>query len=229
LVKLSRRSLIKAGLLSGSIIALPAGVHWLIRKDAIPRLEHFQRSLIIPPTLSPIRQDATTDYYEVTVQRNWVELLPGRKTEIWGYNGIVPGPTIRQKGGRSPSERRESVIRFINQLDRDSQGEPLSIVTHVHGMASLPQYDGYAMDIIPPGYCKDYRYPNDRAATLWYHDHSMDKTSRNIQMGLAGMYIVEDDYELSLALPKGEYDIPLMLQNKTYPSDILLNRRVIPF
>jgi spore coat protein A, manganese oxidase len=204
---------------------LPIGVYWLMRKDVNPQLEYFQRSLIIPPILSPVRQDATADYYEITVQRNWVELLPGLKTEIWGYNGITPGPTIRQKGGRSPSEHRESVIRFINQLAQDSQGEPLSIVTHVHGMASLPQYDGYAMDIIPPGYCKDYRYPNDRAATLWYHDHSMDKTSRNIQMGLAGMYIVEDDYELSLSLPKGEYDIPLMLQNKRIATDGTLFRQ----
>jgi FtsP/CotA-like multicopper oxidase with cupredoxin domain len=124
MVKLSRRGLIKAGLFSGSIITLPIGVYWLMRKDVNPRLEYFQRSLIIPPILSPVRQDATADYYEITVQQNWVELLSGLKTESWGYNGITPGPTIRQKKGRSPSEHRESVIRFINQLAQDSQGEP---------------------------------------------------------------------------------------------------------
>jgi spore coat protein A, manganese oxidase len=216
-MKLSRRNLIKLGLLSGGAIAL--GLRWLTRKSSKPEIAYFARSLTLPPTLTPVRQDATTDYYEITVQRSWVEWLPGTQSEVWGYNGITPGPTIRQRGGSSPTKRRQSVVRFINQLDHDSEGQPLSIVTHVHGMASLPQYDGYTLDIVAPGYCKDYHYPNDRAATLWYHDHSMDNTSRNIQMGLAGMYIVEDDYDMNLPLPKGDYDIPLILQNKRLATD----------
>jgi spore coat protein A, manganese oxidase len=218
-MKLSRRNLIKIGLLSGGVIAFSLGIRRLMQKSSSPTLRYFQAFLPIPPTLEPIRRDATTDYYELTVQRNWVEFLPGRKTEIWGYNGIMPGPTIRQRGGRSPTHQRKTVLRVINKLDQDSEGEPLSLVTHLHGMASLPQYDGYTMDIVAPGFYKDYHYPNDRAASLWYHDHSMDKTSRNIQMGLAGMYIVEDDYELNLPLPKGDYDIPLILQNKRLATD----------
>ena len=80
-------------------------------------------------------------------------------------------------------------------------------------MASLPQYDGFATDFIPPGYFKDYIYPNDRAATIWYHDHAIDKTSRNVYMGLAGMYIVEDEFERNLPLPKGQYDVPLIIRD----------------
>lgn len=221
-MKLSRRSLIQLGLLLGGAIAV--GIPWVRRQFAdtqtnAQKIGYFARSLTIPPTLIPLRQDKTTDYYEITVQRNWVDWIPGIQSEVWGYNGITPGPTIRQRGGSSATERRQSVIRFINQLDRDGDNQPLSIVTHVHGMASLPQYDGYPMDIVAPGYSKDYHYPNDRAATLWYHDHSMDNTSRNIQMGLAGMYIVEDDYEANLPLPKGDYDIPLILQSKRLATD----------
>ncbi len=222
-MQLLRRNFLKIGLLAGAAIALPLSIRKLLKKPAT--LECFQQQLTIPPTLKPVRQDATTDYYEMTVQRSWVELLPGHKTEVWGYNGITPGPTIRQRSGRSPQTRRETVLRVINQLDKDSQGEPLSLVTHLHGMASLPQYDGYAMDIVEPKFYKDYRYPNDKAGTLWYHDHSMDKTSRNVQMGLAGMYIVEDEYELNLPLPKGEYDIPLILQSKRMATDGTLFRQ----
>ena len=32
-------------------------------------------------------------------------------------------------------------------------------------------------------------------------------------MGLAGMYIVEDEFERNLPLPKGQYDVPLILRD----------------
>jgi FtsP/CotA-like multicopper oxidase with cupredoxin domain len=38
-------------------------------------------------------------------------------------------------------------------------------------------------------------------------------------MGLAGMYIVQDDDELNLPLPKGDYDVPLIIQDKQFASD----------
>ena len=58
---------------------------------------------------------------------------------------------------------------------------------HLHGHASLPQYDGYASDITNPGQYKDYEYQNvQEARTLWYHDHGVHHTAENVQMGLAG-------------------------------------------
>lgn len=116
--------------------------------------------------------------------------MPGLTTEIWGYNGIAPGPTIKQRLGR------KSVVRFIN----NSVDTPTSV--HLHGMASLPQYDGYAEDLTPPGYYKDYLFPNTRAATLWYHDHAIHNTARNVYMGLAGTYLVQDNFELDSHYPR---------------------------
>ncbi|NEP54355.1 MAG: multicopper oxidase family protein, partial [Moorea sp. SIO3C2] len=95
-------------------------------------------------------------------------------------------------------------------------------VVHLHGMASRPEYDGYATDYIPPNYYKDYIYPNDRAATIWYHDHQLHQTADNVKKGLLGMYIVEDEYELGLNLPSGEFDVPLILQQHPNSRDILL-------
>ena len=125
-----------------------------------------------------------------------MEIIPGFKTEIWGYNGIAPGSTIRQ------AANRRSQVRLINQLDQDSEGKAIDAVVHLHGMPSKPEYDGYTTDFIPPNYYKDYIYPNDRFGTLWYHDHVMDLTWRNVYMGMLGMYIVEDDLEQALPLPK---------------------------
>ena len=170
------------------------------------RVEPFTLPFRTPPVLSPVRSDTTTDYYEIAIQSATVEFLPGRNTEIWGYNGIFPGPTIKQR------KNRQSVVRFINNLDT-----PTSV--HLHGMASQPQYDGYAEDLIALGYYKDYTYPNNSAANFWYHDHAIHQTSLNVYMGLAGMYLVQDDEELALPLPKDDYDIPAIISDKKFDSD----------
>ncbi len=158
---------------------------------------------------------------------------------VWGMRGrgqtefSAPGPLIRQRGGGKARGGRQSMIRFLNRLpvvpglpaidplqacQRHEPGNPNrnSFVVHMHGMNSLPYYDGYALDCIPPNYYKDYVYPNDSQGTLWYHDHSMDRTSENVYAGLAGMYLVETDEEKGIGLPDVAYDIPLMIQDRMF-------------
>jgi spore coat protein A, manganese oxidase len=201
--KLTRRNALKLGAIMGGSLLLPIGLQkQSYAGDAgSPRVRPFSLPFRVPPVLSPVRSDATTDYYQVNVNKTSVSIIPGLSTEVFSYNGLIPGPTIMQR------KDRQSVVRFIN----DSIGTPTS--THLHGMASLPQYDGYAEDLIPPGYYKDYIYPNNRAATLWYHDHAVHRTARNVYQGLAAFYIVQDDLELNLPLPKGQYDVPLLLKD----------------
>jgi len=55
-------------------------------------------------------------------------------------------------------------------------------------------------------------------ATLWYHDHSWRDSGRNLYMGLAGFYLLDDPNENTL-LPSEQYDIPLMLQDRSFTSD----------
>jgi FtsP/CotA-like multicopper oxidase with cupredoxin domain len=215
-MKITRREAIKLGLVGSGTLLSPLGFPSIALAQFSPQIQPFDLPFRTPPELKPVRSDETTnpptDYYEIVMQKAEVEILPGRKTEIWGYNGITPGPTIRQRGGKLEDGNRQSVVRFINHLDIDTS-------IHLHGMASLPQYDGYANDLISPAYYKDYIYPNNRASTLWYHDHAVGNTSRNVYRGLAGMYIVEDKFELDLPLPKGEYDVPLIIQDKRFASD----------
>ena len=186
-----------------------------------PQIERFVRELHIPKDLDPAKSTSKVDYYEITLKKDLKKILPDPypETVIWGYNGLTPGPTIRHVGGDCKGNRRASVVRFINELGKDDDGCDINAVVHLHGMASLPQYDGHAEDFIPPGYFKNYEYPNDHNATFWYHDHAIDHTARNVYMGLAGMYIIEDKEELALGLPKGEYDVPLILQDKQFNSD----------
>jgi spore coat protein A len=94
-------------------------------------------------------------------------------------------------------------------------------VTHLHGAEvttinpadRLHDNDGWPDAWILPGQEQIAEYPNHQSArTLWYHDHAMGTTGRNVAAGLVGTYLIHDDYERSLGLPTGEYDIPLMLQ-----------------
>lgn len=206
--RFSRRQALKIGAIAGGALMLPVALQrrGVALTAGSPQPTPFQVKLPIPPVMKSIRSDADTDYYEIKMKKSRVGILPGLTTEVWAYEGISPGPTIVQV------KDRKSVVRFVNNID-------VSTSIHLHGMASQPQYDGYPEDLIPPGYYKDYKYPNNRPAMLWYHDHAIHTTARNVYMGLAGMYIVQDPAEAALQLPKGKYDVPLIIQDKLFASD----------
>jgi FtsP/CotA-like multicopper oxidase with cupredoxin domain len=65
----------------------------------------------------------------------------------------------------------------------------------------------------------------ESVGTLWYHDHSMDFTSQNTYKGLVGFHLLFDDIDSgdekdpsprALHLPSGEFDIPLLIQDKRF-------------
>jgi spore coat protein A, manganese oxidase len=154
------------------------------------------------------RRDATTDYYEITqsvVRRRLVAGL-GEAT-LWAYNGSVPGPTIRQRQGRDVR------IRQRNRL-------PVTVSVHLHGGDVPADSDGHPLDLIPPGGSRDYLYPGIHPpAPLWYHDHAIHETGRNVYMGLAGQYHIGSAAEDELNLPQNPYDIPLTIQDRLFLPD----------
>jgi spore coat protein A len=67
---------------------------------------------------------------------------------------------------------------------------------------------------------RQYQYPNDqRAATLWYHDHRMDFTGPQVWRGLAGLYLLRDDAEEALPLPRGAREVPLVICDRSFEED----------
>lgn len=120
----------------------------------------------------------------------------GGETDIWGYDGTVPGPTIRVKRGQ------EVRVRLLNELP-----EPTTI--HWHGLR-LPN----AMDGVPhltqapvePGGHFDYRFTAPDAGTFWYHPHLY--SSEQLERGLSGLLIVDEPDP-----PDVDHDIALIFDD----------------
>jgi spore coat protein A len=89
-------------------------------------------------------------------------------------------------------------------------------VPHLHGSRTQSYSDGLPEKWFAPGQSALYQYPNDQAATtLWYHDHAVGITRLNVYAGLSGFYFLRDEFERSMNLPSGDYEIPLILQDRT--------------
>jgi spore coat protein A, manganese oxidase len=117
-------------------------------------------------------------------------------------------------------------------------------VTHLHGGHSDAIYDGTPLQWFTggavPATGSDYTdttafnptqpantftYRNDQqAATLWYHDHAMGVTRLNAYAGMAGFYIIRNQFDTGapdnpLGLPADQYEMGLAIQDKQFLSD----------
>jgi FtsP/CotA-like multicopper oxidase with cupredoxin domain len=232
---LSRRSFLKAGA-AGALItggfALPFGssastADWISTLPAGKRPTPYTRPFQPAPRL-PYRElsDADGPYrlYTVTERLGNAQIIDGLPTPVlgYGYQGVdgqprlsVPGPVISVDQGTRVKLRVKNDLPATHPQWR----HPMHTSTHLHGSASLPQYDGYADDVTLPGQYKDYWYPNFQAArTLWYHDHGVHNTAQNAYSGLAAQYHLHDAAELDL-LPQGRYDVPLTIGDAMFAAD----------
>jgi spore coat protein A, manganese oxidase len=167
-------------------------------------------------TTLPIPQVLTGTDITIPIQEADLPILAGAPTHMWTFGGTFPGPTIRVPAGQATH------VTFENQLP-ESTG---SLTIHNHGAHVAESEDGQPDDfLIPPGESRTYTYPltenggPERAAFQWYHDHRLDVTGRNVYNGLAGMFIIDDPVDAALPLPKGAYDVPLMVVDRSFDSN----------
>lgn len=131
-----------------------------------------------------------------------VEVWPGTMTPILGLNNSYPGPTIRVQKGDNFS------VLFENQYTEEA-------TIHWHGLLVPELMDGQPKDAVLPGNSYTYTFPVfQRAGTYFYHSHAHHLTAKHVYKGYAGFFIIEDDDELQYGLPTGNYDIPLLIQDR---------------
>ncbi len=102
------------------------------------------------------------------------------ETACWGYNGQVPGPTLRVRQG----DRLRATVR-------NALAEPTTV--HWHGIRLPNAMDGVphlTQDPIAPGESFVYDFALPDAGTYWYHPHM--NSSEQVGRGLAGALIVEE-------------------------------------
>ncbi|HEY0000777.1 MAG TPA: multicopper oxidase domain-containing protein [Actinoplanes sp.] len=221
--RIGRRNLLKGALAigGGGLIVATAGGEVMAKSSGLssknmptPYTSMFRRPPILKPVAEGVDEQGPWQHYRLTQKFGQANILPGLTTTIAGFNGIFPGPTIKVAQG-TRTELRIANKLTVNPLHK----QPFNTVTHLHGSASLPQYDGYANDQTPPGCCKAYKYPNwQQARTLWYHDHNHGETAENVYSGLAAQYHLHDPYEQA-QLPQGEFDVPLIVSDIAFNSN----------
>lgn len=129
-------------------------------------------------------------------------------TQIFGYDGTMPGTTFKTRVGQPV------VVRHWNDLPLLA-GMPAGLnqreSVHLHGGHNPAHTDGYASFTINQGMYRDYYYANtvpmgtdgkpdmgESPSTMWYHDHGEDLTDLHVTKGLAGFWLAFDDRELDL-------------------------------
>ena len=112
-------------------------------------------------------------------------LMPGGPaTDVFAYNGSVPGPTLVVREGD------RVIIHFHNGLS-----EPTTI--HWHGVHLPADADGSPLYAIAPGASHDYVFTigAGTAGTYWYHPHPDGRSGYQITKGLYGAIIVRDPHD----------------------------------
>jgi spore coat protein A, manganese oxidase len=185
--------------------------------------------------IPPLIRSSSGNQIEITMlevhQKVHRDLNP---TRVWGYNGMWPGPTIAARSGEPLTVKwtNELPVRHFLPVDTSLHGAEdglpeVRAVVHLHGAQVEPDSDGYPEAWYSPDGKKgpsfagtSYHYPNHQpAATLWYHDHAIGINRLNIYAGLSGFYLITDEQEQKLKLPTGAYDIPIMIQDRSFNAD----------
>jgi len=207
-------------------------------------LEKWVDPLPIPPVLkakgqrpNPNDANGKLAYYRMGMRPLSYKVHRDLKpTAMWSYGGNFPGPTLEARSGEGmlvewanelPAQHFLPIDYTVHGADK---GKPqVRVVTHLHGGKVPAKSDGYPEDWYVPGKSATYFYPNQQdAAGLWYHDHALGITRLNVYAGLVGNYFLRDSFEDGLHLPKGKYEIPLTIVDRSFDAEHQLYYPVSP-
>src|SRR5437868_629309 len=138
-----------------------------------------ERDASSPPRLVNISKKPKTVEVNLTAAVAKLSLQPGVTSEVFAYNGHVPGPTLDVREGD------HVIIHFRNDLP-----EPTTV--HWHGIHLPVESHGSPFQPIAPGQTHDYEFTvkAGTAGTYWYHPHPDRRTGFAIGKGLYGAIIV---------------------------------------
>ena len=171
---------------------------------------------------------------------------------LWGFSIGTPGQINPKTGQPYPISvpgplyvahyGQPVLVRNFNALPPRAQnggfGLP-SVTTHLHNGHTPSESDGNPIDFFEIGQFYDQHYPNALAgfsvqpfaptgdineamSTLWYHDHRVDFTAQNVYKGLAGFYLLFNQFDTGdeatgFHLPSfPAFDMPMIFADKCF-------------
>ena len=139
-------------------------------------------------------------------KRTQVEILKGKKTNVYGYYDGILGKTFVVNKGDVIN------LQFTNSLQQATN-------IHWHGLIIPSEMDGFPSLVTLPESTFHYQFSvNQRAGTYWYHPHPDGLTAEQVMQGLAGFFIVRDEEEAALKLPNGDSEIAFVIQDRRFKS-----------
>jgi FtsP/CotA-like multicopper oxidase with cupredoxin domain len=223
---------------------LPATTVWGYGSVNHPDTFNYPAYTIEASVNRPVRVKWINDLKDPLTGKYLPHLLPIDQTLHWANPAqeCIDGMMRTDCRGRDP-------LRYTG---------PVPIITHLHGAHVDPVSDGYpeawylpAAVNIPGGYATRgtkfdqiagapredgaalFQYRNDqRAATLWFHDHTLGMTRANVYAGPAGFYLLRggasDVPAVFLPGPapqrndppnKKYHEIPIVIQDRSFNLD----------
>jgi blue copper oxidase len=180
-------------------------------------LDNFKNKLNLPSRDGLLGLlDASAGPVELVARRERVEFAPGWETQLLVYRAergerVWLNPIFLVRTGD------EFSANLTNELDEET-------TIHWHGLHLDWRMDGHPLRAVRPGDSYRYAYTvANRGGTYWYHTHGHGNTARQVYMGLAGLFIVEDEDEgylsEAMGVKLGETDLPLVIQDRNFDSE----------
>ncbi len=131
--------------------------------------------------------------------------------------------TLHLHGGITPWISDGTPHQWITPANEMTSWPEGVAVRQVPDMVGLEAPAGVPDCSAPDDGCMSFYYTNQQSSRfMFYHDHSWGITRLNVYAGEAAGYIIRDETEQALIdsglLPNGQYEIPLVVQDKTYVS-----------
>ena len=149
----------------------------------------------------PYRMDRGVKVFHLIAEPVKRELAPGMVINVWGYNGLSPGPTIEAVEGDRVR------ILVTNHLPEDTS-------VHWHGVLlpnGMDGVQGLNQPHIKPGETFAYEFTLRQSGTQMYHPHA-DETLQ-MALGMEGFFIIHPRREpkrvdRDFAIFLHEWDVP---------------------
>lgn len=158
-------------------------------------IDRLEREFVGSFPAKAAAQGTFREFSLVASESQW-GILPPYRTDVWAYNGTIPGPVFRIQLGETIR------VNFTNLLP-----QPTSV--HWHGVRvpnAMDGVPGVTQQAIATGNTFIYEFTPKDAGTFWFHPHV--RSAEQIERGLSGVLIVEHPHE-----PRYSRDLVLVLDD----------------